>query len=377
MKKVITILALALTTSVAFAQDTPLEISGSADLYYKNDFSGNENIKTSFNSDQNSVSLGMIDIALKKKTGKTSFVGEVSFGPRGMGQSILNDSDGQSFHIQNLYASYAASDKLTLTAGYMGTFIGYEVISPLGNLHYSTSYLFTNGPFQNAGVKANYAFSSKVGLMVGVFNDQWNAYKADMSLGLNAIGAQLSLTPFEGLTAYVNYLSGSASGTIVDLTGSYQVTEKFKLGFNVADFSGAKDIIITAATDDSVGIVEVTPSTTPATYVPGIIAGTPAELATQGYTGFALYPSYKFSDNFTLGLRAENFKAKDKSDYSTAPAAKESVTAYTLSANFKSGGLTFIPEFRMDSGSANMFADSKGISTKSASQVSLAVVYGF
>lgn len=374
MKKVITILALALTTSVAFAQDTPLEISGSADLYYKYDFSGNENIQTSFATDQNSVSLGMIDIALKKKTGKTSFVGEVSFGPRGQYQSIPNGDNNSSnisnsFHIQNLYAAYAASDKLTLTAGYMGTFIGYEVISPLGNLHYSTSYLFTNGPFQNAGVKVNYAISSKVGLMVGLFNDQWNAYKAVSKLGLNAVGAQLSLTPFEGLTAYVNYLSGSASGTIVDLTASYQITEKFKLGLNVADFSGAKDIIITASTDDSVGIDD--------DGTIAIIAGTPAVFATQGYTGFALYPSYKFSDNFTLGLRAENFKAKDKSAYSTAPAAKESVTAYTLSANFKSGGLTFIPEFRMDSGSSDMFSDSDMMATKSASQVTLAVVYGF
>jgi hypothetical protein len=320
----------------------------------------------------------MIDIALKKKTGKTSFVGEVSFGPRGTSQSIP-DVAGQSFNIQNLYAAYAATDKLTLTAGYMGTFIGYEVISPLGNLHYSTSYLFTNGPFQNAGVKANYAFSSKVGLMVGAFNDQWNLYSASPALGLNAIGAQLSVTPFEGLTAYVNYLSGSASGTIVDLTGSYQVTEKFKLGFNVADFSGVKEIgavVITEGKD-----AEVTyDATDPADIF--ISSYTPAADAvlgdrTQGYTGFALYPSYKFSDNFTLGLRAENFKAKDKSVYSTAPAAKESVTAYTLSANFKSGGLTFIPEFRMDSGSANMFADSKGAPTKSASQISMAVVYGF
>jgi hypothetical protein len=45
--------------------------------------------------------------------------------------------------------------------------IGYEVISPVANFHYSTSYLFTNGPFQNAGVKANYAISDKVGIMVG------------------------------------------------------------------------------------------------------------------------------------------------------------------------------------------------------------------
>ena len=343
MKKVITILALALTTSVAFAQDTPLEISGSGDLYYKYDFSEASQLGTSFATDQNSVSLGMIDIALKKKTGKTSFVGEVSFGPRGMGQSILNDSDGQSFHIQNLYAAYAASDKLTLTAGYMGTFIGYEVISPLGNLNYSTSYLFTNGPFQNAGVKANYAFSSKVGLMVGVFNDQWNAYKADMSLGLNAIGAQLSVTPVEGLTAYINYLDGSASGTIVDLTAAYQISEKFKLGLNVADFSGTID--------------------------------------DTGYTGFALYPSYAVSSNFSLALRAENFKAK-KAGSPFGPSfsnviADESVTAFTLSANLKSGGLTFIPEFRMDSRSNKLFNDSKGGTTKSASQVSLAVVYGF
>jgi hypothetical protein len=378
MKKVITILAIALTTTVTFAQDTPLEITGSADLYYKNDFSGNENIQTSFATDQNSVSLGMIDIALKKKTGKTSFVGEVSFGPRGQFQSIPNgDGNGSnlsnSFHIQNLYAAYAASDKLTLTAGYMGTFIGYEVISPLANLNYSTSYLFTNGPFQNAGVKANYAISSKVGLMVGLFNDQWNAYKADSGLGLNAVGAQLSLTPVEGLTAYINYLSGSASGTIVDLTGSYQISEKFKLGFNVADFSGneitvVNGVEVTAPVKDDL----TTPSFNEATN------GTYSNLLfTQGYTGFALYPSYAFSDKFSLALRAENFKAKDKSLYTTAPKAKESVTAFTLSGNLKSGGLTFIPEFRMDNGSDNMFKDSKGVVTKSASQVTLAVVYGF
>lgn len=351
MKKVITILALALTTTVTFAQDTPLEISGSADLYYKYDFAKNENIQTSFATDQNSVSLGMIDVVLKKKTGKTSFVGEVSFGPRGQKQSIpldgifsvnTNDDDGQSFHIQNLYAAYAASDKLTLTAGFMATFIGYEVISPLSNFHYSTSYLFTNGPFQNAGIKANYAISSKVGLMVGLFNDGWNKYQADSKLGLNNIGAQLTLTPFEGLTAYINYLDGSASGTVLDLTAAYQVSEKFKLGLNVADYAGVGE--------------------------------------DTGYTGFALYPSYAVSSNFSLGLRAENFKTKKNNGGALSSiAADESVTAFTLSANLKSGGLTFIPEFRMDGASENSFKKSGSavVDTKSASQVTLAVVYGF
>ncbi|WP_366184212.1 porin [Flavobacterium ovatum] len=336
MKKVIIILALALTGNMTFAQDTPLEISGSADAYYKYDFSKTANIPTSFATDQNSVSLGMLDIALKKTTGKTSFVGEISFGPRGEKQSIP-DVAGQSFHIQNLYVAYAATDKLTLTAGYMGTFVGYEVISPLANFHYSTSYLFTNGPFQNAGIKANYAISDKVGFMVGAFNDTWNSYSADPIKGLNAVGAQLSLTPAEGVSAYINFMDGSVSGTIIDLTASFQLSEKFTLGLNTADFSNT---------------------------------------GSTGYTGAALYPAVAVSENFGLGLRGEYFKFKSGS-------GGDSVTALTLSANLKAGGLTFIPEFRLDSGKNNIFYDSPAAAltsipnTKSASQFSLACVYGF
>lgn len=59
MKKVTFILALMLTASVTFAQEaeetaptsTPLEISGSGDLYYKYDFSKTPNIGTSFATD--------------------------------------------------------------------------------------------------------------------------------------------------------------------------------------------------------------------------------------------------------------------------------------------------------------------------------------
>jgi hypothetical protein len=333
MKKTAQILALLLTTTFAFAQDDkPLEFSGSVDTYYKYDFAKQDkNIGTSFGSDHNSLSIGMIDLALKKTTGKASFVGEVSFGPRS--EEALGSDTTKSFHIQNLYATYKATDELSFTAGYMGTFIGYEVISPVSNFHYSTSYLFTTGPFQNAGVKATYAFTDKVGLMVGAFNDQWNNYKADSKLGLNAIGAQLALTPTKEISAYLNLLSGSASGTIIDLTATYQITEKFKLGFNAADFSKKEKF---------------------------------------GYTGVALYPSYAVTQNFGLGVRAEYFKTKENS-------GDTSFTAFTLTGNLKSGGLTFIPEFRFDSSKDKLFKDSDGLplSTKSASQVLLAVVYGF
>ena len=336
MKKAILILALALTGTMAFAQDaptsTPLEITGSGDLYYKYDFSKNANIPTSFASDQNSLSLGMLDIALKKSVGKASFVGEVSFGPRGQYQSIPNGDgvDGNSFHIQNLYATYAFTDKFSMTAGYMGTFVGYEVISPVANFHYSTSYLFTYGPFQNAGVKANYKISDKFGAMLGVFNDSWNTYKANPTKGLSTIGAQLSYAT-DGVSAYLNFMDGSVSGTIIDLTATFQLSEKFKLGLNAADFSNTGDV---------------------------------------GYSGIALYPSYAISDSFALGLRGEYFDFKEGSGDS-------SVTAFTLSANLKAGGFTFIPEFRLDSNSDEVFMDSDMAPAKSASQVVLAVVYGF
>lgn len=339
----------------ANAQDStevaPLEISGSADAYYKYDFArlrgGAGNIPTAFASENNSVSLGMIDLALKKSYKKASFVGEVAFGPRGQFQSIPN-ADGtynegtNSFHIQNLYASYQFTDQFSMTAGYMGTFIGYEVISPVGNFNYSTSYLFSNGPFQNAGIKANYAFSDKVGLMVGLFND-WNIYQ-DFN-GVSDFGAQLFVSPAEGWNAYLNFITGSPSGTEIDFTSSYQVSKSFKLGLNVADMSRPND------------------------------AG--------GFTGGALYLQNSFTEAFALGLRTEYFKSKTNESLVFGPAGGESVLAFTLSGNVKAGPLTLIPEFRVDRGSSDMFYKNNDSLTagvydnKSASQFSLAIVYAF
>ncbi len=354
LKKFCVLFLLSFFVSYVSAQDTtsssPLQISGSADAYYKYDFAGLKggagNIPTSFASENNSVSLGMIDIMLKKATGKASFVGEVSFGPRGQYQSLLNsngtydESPGEasnSFHIQNLYMTYAFTEKFSMTAGYMGTFVGYEVISPVGNFNYSTSYLFTNGPFQNAGIKANYAISDKVGVMIGLFND-WNLYQ-DFN-GVSDFGAQLSLSPVEGWSAYLNVITGPTSGTEFDLTTAYQLTKSFKLGLNAADYSKPNE-------DDG------------------------------GFSGVALYPQYAFSDSFALGVRGEYFKRKDVVVGGVTEAGTK-VTAFTLSGNIKAGGLTVIPELRLDRDSAEAFLkNNNGDMTKSASQFSLALVYAF
>src|ERR1700753_726148 len=251
-------------------KDPPLIFSGSFDTYWKYDFSKTSNIPTSFATDQNSVSIGMVDLGLKKKVGKAAFVGELSFGPRN-DQSIPTSG----YHIQNLYVSYDLTDKFNLTAGYMSTFIGYEVISPAANFNYSTSYLFTNGPFQNAGFKATYTFSDKVRLMAVIFNNYWNVYSSVRAIGTNAtasgdvssFGAQLTVTPAKGWTAYLNVITGSYSGTEFDLTTAYQITDAFKLGLNAADFS--------------------------------------APNKGGGFSGAALYPQIAVSKAVTLGLRGE------------------------------------------------------------------------
>lgn len=326
--------------TVKTTSDAPLVIFGSVDTYYKYDFANKgSQIPTSFATDQNSVSIGMIDLGLKKKVGKSAFVGELSFGPRGQAQSIPNGTSGDSYHIQNLYVSYDVTNKLTLAGGYMSTFVGYEVISPVGNFNYSTSYLFTNGPFQNAGVKATYAFTDKISLMVGAFNDNWNAYQSTKKV--NNFGAQLTITPVKGWTAYLNLITGGLQGTEFDLTTAYQITNAFKLGLNAADYKANSGV-------------------------------------TGGFTGLALYPQYAVSKDVTLGLRGEYFKTKTGTYTSTAaPAPGENVTAVTFTANIKAGPLALIPEVRLDNGSADAFKNHSGDPAKTASQFVLAAVYAF
>lgn len=346
MKKRLLLLSFfAVSALAASAQDTtkadpPLMISGSVDTYFKYDFSrfkapsglsiapGSSNIQTSFANEQNSISIGMIDLALKKKVGKAAFVGELSFGPRGSYQSIVPGSNGETFNIQNLYVSYDVTDKLNLTGGFMATFIGYEVISPVGNFNYSTSYLFTNGPFQNAGFKATYAFTDKVSLMAGIFNDSWNSYLS--TVDVSNFGAQLFVSPVKGWTAYLNVITGPINGTEFDLTTAYQITDAFKLGLNAADYKTAH--------------------------------------GGNGFSGVALYPQIAATKTVSFGLRGEYFKIKN---------GGPDVKAFTLTSNIKAGPLTIIPEVRLDSSNINQFVKSDLTPTKQASQFLIAAVYAF
>ncbi|AZQ61050.1 porin [Flammeovirga pectinis] len=335
------------TTEEEVTESNKLAISGSVDLYYNYDFSGQDvpNIGTSFNDTQNSIALGMANVILSQSLGKASFVADLSFGTRSN-----NSIPDAQFHIQNLYASYQLTEKLSATAGFMGTYVGYEIISPTGNFNYSTSYLFSNGPFQNAGLKLDYTVSDKFAFMVGVFTNEWDTYSAAPNLGMSGLGAQIYYAPVEGLDLYLNGFN-SSTRTVVDLTAGYQASDALYIGLNAA-WADKKD----ALSDESNNYK-----------------------ADQLYTGVATYLQYGFSETFALGLRYEYFKNNEKS-YAADNSATDNFTAinaFTLSGNIALGPLMVIPELRMDTSDMDIFLDSDAKATSSATQGTLAVVYAF
>ena len=319
-----------------------LLISGFVDAYYQNSFT-NTIFPTSFTPNDKSFSLGMANLVLAKE-GKVGFVADIAFGPRA---ETANGYAGTALSfIKQMYVSYAASDNLKITLGNFGTHLGYEVIDSKTNFNYSTSYMFSFGPFFHTGIKANLSLGEKFGVMAGVFND--TDTKIDVVRGKH-VGAQFSYLS-GGLSAYLNYIGGRSSERTdfieetfahqFDLTASYQVAEALGLGLN--------------ATIKNVKTVNGNP---------------------EHWSGVALYAKYTLGKTFAIGARGEVIRDHDglilgiERDY---------ISALTLSGNIRVGNLTVIPEFRIDSASQPMvFSSITGDPISNASGAIVAVVYSF
>jgi hypothetical protein len=166
-----TLLSLSLFAStVTFAQEEPtteeptFSIAGSIDTYYR---SSEYAPGTSFGN-LPGFALGMANVILSYEGEKSGFVADFVFGPRGT-DAVFN-STGSSNIVNQLYAYYNVSDSFTLTLGNFNTFLGYEVISPVANFNYTTSYMFSYGPFSHTGLKADIALTDDVSIMLGMLN---------------------------------------------------------------------------------------------------------------------------------------------------------------------------------------------------------------
>ena len=295
------------------------------------------------------------------------------FYPNNPNQSALY---GTSAAIKQAYFTWKATSKLSFTVGQFGTHIGYEVIDAPINYHYSLSNLFNNGPFYHVGAKANYAFSDKVALMVGIVNN-WDAL-TDWKTQKSAI-AQLYFKPVDGWNVYLNYIGGhnddgfksgaTGAGTTVgnaaypgyitsgynrqlfDITTGYQITDKFYVGLNAAygwyKFSDK---------DNEAAIVAAYQKMKPT------------------WGGAALYVNYAISDIVGIGARVEHFEDKYAVRYIGATNNSVTVTAPITLAD---GHLIVKPELRVDTSPTKIYENHDGNATNSQQTLGMAFIYKY
>ena len=230
--------------------------------------------------------------------------------------------------------TYKPADAVKFTFGNFMTFVGYELVEASNNLNYSMSYNYTNGPFFHTGFKVDFALSDKLSLMVGVFEPtDTKFYNNNVSKGKLNVGGQLAYVN-GGFKMYLNALSGKShnplglntagidpitSGVnVLDLTASYQISQKVGAGLNILNKSAKLSDKSTATRD--------------------------------AFTGYALYLNYAATDKFTLAARGEYFD-----DSKGVALLGSKITAFTLSGNFKVDALTIIPEIRIDSAKDKIF----------------------
>ena len=343
-------------TEVEETSSGELSISGSIDTYYRTvlnaDPLNNDEDSDDYGSVQapgssfangNGFAIGMANIILEKSGEKTGFVADLVFGPRGAdavfgSQYELDNGDlisGNSTIVNQLYAYWNVSDAVTLTLGNFNTFLGYEVISPAGNFNYSTSYMFSYGPFSHTGLKADFALSDEFSAMLAVMNP---TDLTEMNPQTDVfLGAQVGYTPEAG-GAWLNVVYGHSQAWItgptsleeenwgpgttfqIDLTTGWDLSEELYLGLNA----------------------------TTQTFTPD--AEFEVDLDNPSFSGAALYLQYAFSDMFALGVRGEYFTETYGLAGVTIPDDENrgDVIDLTLSGNIYLGDLTLIPEIRAD-----------------------------
>ncbi|GAB5472190.1 MAG: hypothetical protein Mars2KO_02890 [Maribacter sp.] len=345
LKKILILSCVLLTSNNLLAQDEEdskpaLKFSGSVDGYYRTNFSGSPTFDDDGNlltntpdpgtafANQTGFAVGMGNLIATYEGSKVGAVLDLVVGPRGAGATFNTDIvDGI---VNQAYVYWNVSEATTLTLGRFNTFLGYEVIAPQANFNYSTSYLFSNGPFSHVGLKADFALSDDFSLMLAVMNP-WDTNNITAT-GEYSFGAQLG---FYGQFLNFYYDSGENGGlgTEIDFTGGFDLSDKFFLGINAAyDTNGAAD---------------------------------------TGFYGAALYPQLSTSDSFAIGLRAEYFQVTDGSE-----SVGDAVTAFTLTGSYTVESLIIKPELRLDS-LTDGFLDDDGAASDSLASFTLAAIYAF
>jgi hypothetical protein len=332
MKKIIlSAVALIGALTLNAQDDAPkLSVSGTVDVYGTTntvDGTGTPGLLIANPDKANGFGLGMANTVFSYDGAKSGVVADIAFGPRA-------DDANMAGAINQLYAYYNLTEKLTVTAGQFNTFLGYEVISPAANFNYSVSYLFNAGPFSHTGVKLDYAASEDLSFLLAVTNAHAITSDDASESGATQYGAQVG---YKG--QYLNFIYGAYSETsatdvlFLDYTGGFDLSESLYLGINAA-YSYSDD-------------------------------------EEAGYQGAALYIENTFSETFALGLRPEFFSYTSADD-------SEDVLALTLAASTQlDDNLKLITELRYDSSDDYKIEGFGPGTEKNATALTIAAVYSF
>lgn len=377
-----------LYSPVAFAQEeAPAEeepaftLAGSIDTYARtslgtmNSELGGYGPSSAF-ANLKGFSLGMANLIASYSGEKSGFVADLVFGPRGVDAVFNSDITTGSYSgqriINQMYGYFKLSDAVTINLGQFNTYLGYEVISPTVNVNYSTSYLFSYGPFTHTGLRADFDLGGGLVAKLAIMNPtdvlEFNP------VNTYTLGGQIGFTN-DGGGAWLNFQFGDQDGKLdeddflvdptatssgslfqIDLTTGWTLSDALYLGFNTSMQSLAAGEEFNAT---------------------GGLVDTDADATS--FFGLAVYPKLTLSESFALGLRGEYFSIK-KGHLDVIGLDTEgdgSVIELTLSGNYKIGNLTLIPEFRIDSTSEDSFVDADNAATNSMMSLLMAAVYKF
>lgn len=325
---------------------SPTKFTGFADVYYRYDLAKTAgNNRTSFTNSHNDFELGMVSAKLEHSIGNVGLVADIGFGRRA--EEFAYTDANTRLAIKQLNLFYQFKNGLKITAGNWATHIGYELVDPFLNRNYSMSYMFSYGPFSHTGIKAEKTFGNW-GAMIGMANP--TDFKSFSGNEKYVIGQLSTTSANEKVKVYLNYQGGK---------------------FNDSSRVKQVDIVLTAAIADKFNIGL---NSTAASYQ---FMDAEKEFGDMNtWWGTAIYLNFDPKNWFGLTLRSEYFSdAKGLNVFSSVGGG--SLVATTLSANFKAGSLTFIPEVRFENATEDIFTDQENGFTGTAISILMAGVYTF
>ncbi len=239
---------------------------------------------------------------------------------------------GPGRNIQHASVSYMApvGNGLRIDVGKFVTHIGGETIETVKNWNYSHAFFYTYGiPFQDAGVRLNYAWSDTLYTELYVLQG-WNVNR-DNNSG-KTWGPSVGWTPLPWLSVVANYLTGPEQN---DNTSNQR--HLFDAQVVLGPFADRWTFMVN--------------------YDHGTEARVPpTNTADARWSGTTFYMRYKIDDRFEPSLRIEDYR--DPNGFTTGTAQK--LRGYTLTLNTRiPAGKTMVmirPEIRYDRSNANFFS---------------------